>query len=66
MKNDIDNRLVIAIVAALVLVLGFFGWRMFTSGSGGAKVSPQQAGLGKPLYPAGQSQTPNSTPPAGR
>ena len=68
MKKEMNARMVIAVIAVLVVVVGFFGWRMFASnpGSGGDKLSPQQAGLGKPLYPAGQGQTPNNATPAGR
>lgn len=53
MKKEIDNRLVIALVAVLVLIVGFFGWRMFAPRPEGSTLSPQEAGLGKPLYPAG-------------
>lgn len=65
MKKEMDSRLVIGIIAALVLVLGFFGWRMFAgSGSSNNKLSPQEAGLGKPVYPAGGA-TPGQPSPGG-
>lgn len=51
MKQQVDPRVFIAVVAVLVLVVGFFAFRSFAPRGNGATVSAQDAGLGKPVYP---------------
>ncbi len=53
MKKEIDQRLVYGVVGFIVLILVFVLYRNFTNSpaSGGA-ITPQQAGLGKPVLPS--------------
>jgi hypothetical protein len=63
MKKEIDTRIVIAVIAVLVVAVGIFGWRMFAPRGGGNNLTPQEAGLGKPVFPSGgQGQLPNTAP----
>jgi len=66
MQKEVDPRIVIAVIAVAVIVLGVLLWRQFgTSAATGAAVSPQQAGLGRPMYPPGQGAAPGGLPPGG-
>jgi hypothetical protein len=63
MKKEIDTRLMIAVIALVVIAVGFMGWRMFAPRGEGSNLSPAEAGLGKPVYPStGQGQPPNTAP----
>lgn len=59
MKKEIDPRLVTALIAVVVIIVVFFGYREFGGSSSGNKaLTPQQAGLGKPVLPS----IPNNQP----
>ena len=52
MRKELDPRIAIAVVAILVVIIGVFAWRrVFTNPASGGPISPQEAGLGKPVYP---------------
>lgn len=63
MKKEVDTRLIIAVIAVVLITVGVFGWRMLAPRGGGSNnLTPKEAGLGKPVYPAGgQPQTPGNT-----
>ncbi len=53
MKKEIDPRLVYGVIGLVVLIVGFILYRNFTnSPSAGGAITPQQAGLGKPVLPS--------------
>lgn len=58
MKKELDPRLLIGLIAVLMIIIGIVGWRMFAPRPEGASLSPEEAGLGKPMYPAGQNPAP--------
>jgi hypothetical protein len=51
-KKEVDPRLAMALVGALLVIGGVFAWKQFAP-SGAGPVSAKAAGLGKPVYPAG-------------
>ncbi len=53
MKKELDQRLVYGAIGLIVLILVIVLYRNFTNSpaSGGA-ITPQQAGLGKPVLPS--------------
>lgn len=66
MKRELPMGLVAAIICLLVIGIGWYAWRAFLSSPAqGTAISPQQAGLGKPVYPPGMAQTSGSGPSSG-
>lgn len=57
MKQQISPSIVIAIIAVLVIIIGAAAWRSFAhSPADGETVKPEQAGMGRPMTPAGPTQ----------
>lgn len=66
MKREIDTRAAIALIAVVVIVLGVVIWRQFgNSAASSTAISPQQAGLGRPMYPPGAGAALGSAPGSG-
>lgn len=73
MKQQVNPKIFFAIIAALVVALGAIAARQFGLGKGSDKpLTPEQAGLGKPMYPAstapvgGGAQTGSAEVPVGQ
>ncbi|CCW34754.1 hypothetical protein CTKA_00227 [Chthonomonas calidirosea] len=52
MQKEIHPGIVAAIVIVLVVIIGLLALRMFHSPAAGRPLTPQQAGLGKPVLPS--------------
>lgn len=66
MKKTIDPRMGMAVVAIAVVILVFFAYHFFASNpSSGTAVSPQSAGLGKPVYPSIPQASPGNASATG-
>ncbi len=53
MKKNIDPKIITTVLVLLVLVIGFLAYRQFANNpASSTAVSPQQAGLGKPVLPS--------------
>ncbi len=67
MKKTIDPRMGIAVVAVAVIILVFFAYHFYANNpSSGTAVSPQSAGLGKPVYPSIPQASPSSSSNTGQ